>query len=172
MSRVANEGAAAPPRFTITGRKVLIGLVAFFGVIFAVNGALVYFAVSSWPGLSADRPYGQGLEYNAVLLAADAQAARGWRSELSQRTAAGEVHFQVVMQTAAGAPLSGLALRLDLERPLGADDRLSVAVPEAAPGTYRATTARLPAGRWYATLLASGSGGADYRLRYEIQVQP
>jgi len=36
----------------ITGRMVLFGLVAFFGVVFAVNGTLIYFAIDSWSGLS------------------------------------------------------------------------------------------------------------------------
>ncbi len=36
----------------ITGRAVLFGLLAFFGVVFAVNGALIFFALDSWSGLT------------------------------------------------------------------------------------------------------------------------
>jgi len=36
----------------VTGRRVLIWLVAFFGVVIAVNMAFVYFALNTWPGLT------------------------------------------------------------------------------------------------------------------------
>ena len=35
-----------------TGRHVLVALLLFFGVIAAVNGAMVWFALHSWPGRS------------------------------------------------------------------------------------------------------------------------
>lgn len=172
MSQALPGTAVAVPRGQITGRKVLVGLLAFFGVVFAVNGTFVYFAFASWPGLSADRPYGHGLQYNAVLAAADAQAAQGWHSSLTQQTVGGQVRFQVVLRNANGDPVSGAAARLDLERPIGEIAGAALPLAEWAPGAYRADASKLPAGRWYATLTATAPGAADYRLRYEIQVRP
>jgi len=40
-----------PPRWT--GRRVLIALLLFFGVVAAVNAAMIWIALQSWPGLSA-----------------------------------------------------------------------------------------------------------------------
>ena len=45
----------------LTGKTVLIGFLAFFGLIFAVNGAFVYFALDSWPGLRYDSAAEAGL---------------------------------------------------------------------------------------------------------------
>ncbi|MBT3306984.1 MAG: nitrogen fixation protein FixH, partial [Alphaproteobacteria bacterium] len=52
---------------SITGRMVLIWLLAFFGTIFAVNAVLVFFALSSWPGLTTDKAYEEGIAYNRTL---------------------------------------------------------------------------------------------------------
>ena len=64
----------------ITGRSVLFGMLAFFGVVFAVNGALIYFAVESWSGLSTERPFEAGRDHDRTLAQAEVQAALGWRS--------------------------------------------------------------------------------------------
>ena len=42
-------------------------IVACFAVVFAVNGGFVYFALSSWPGLTVDHAYSDGLAYNTVI---------------------------------------------------------------------------------------------------------
>ena len=41
----------------LTGRRVLIYLIAFFAVVFAANAALVTFAIETLPGTKVDRPY-------------------------------------------------------------------------------------------------------------------
>ena len=56
-----------------TGRTVLTALLITFGIVFAVNGVFVYFAVSTWPGLSQSDAYEKGLRYNEVIRAALAQ---------------------------------------------------------------------------------------------------
>ena len=50
-------GAGMPTERRITGRMVLVGLLTFFGVVFAVNGVFVYFALDSWPGLTTEAAY-------------------------------------------------------------------------------------------------------------------
>jgi len=36
-----------------TGRRVLIALLLFFGIVAAVNGAMIWAALESWPGRSS-----------------------------------------------------------------------------------------------------------------------
>ena len=48
----------------ITGRHVLIGFVAAFGVIIAVNIALAYNAVKTFPGLEVKNSYVASQEFN------------------------------------------------------------------------------------------------------------
>jgi nitrogen fixation protein FixH len=66
----------------VNGRDVLAILLSFFGVIFAVNGALIYAAVSTHTGLVANEPYRKGLAYNERILADERQAQLGWSERL------------------------------------------------------------------------------------------
>jgi nitrogen fixation protein FixH len=54
---------------------------AFFGVVFAVNGVMVYVAMSSWTGV-IERAYDRGLGYNRKLAAARAQDELGWQAAI------------------------------------------------------------------------------------------
>ena len=78
MSRRARE---------ITGRTVLLSLVAFFGVVFAVNGVFFWFASDSWTGLSTEDAYRKGIAFNDQLARADAQKRLGWTAETDYASA-------------------------------------------------------------------------------------
>ena len=45
----------------LRGHHVLAGFLAFFGVVLAVNGAMIYSAISTHTGLVAIEPYRKGL---------------------------------------------------------------------------------------------------------------
>ena len=60
----------------LTGRGVLLWLFAFFGVTFAVNGAFIYFAVSTFPGVEVASSYKAGQEFEGEIAAGRAQAER------------------------------------------------------------------------------------------------
>jgi len=112
--------------FVLTGRTVLYGLLGFFGTVIAVNGAFVYFALESWPGLSATDAYRRGLAYNDTLAQANAQARLGWRSTLAAaRTNDGAQRVEIHMGTRDGAPLSGLTVRIAFGRPVGNGERIT-----------------------------------------------
>ena len=56
----------------IRGRHVLIGMIAFFGLIFLANGIFLYYALTTFGGGEKGSPYRSGLRYNETL----AEAAR------------------------------------------------------------------------------------------------
>lgn len=56
--------------------------VAFFTVVFAVNGVFVYKAVSTHTGVVTEDAYEKGLAYNKVIAAVDAQEALGLTSKI------------------------------------------------------------------------------------------
>ena len=58
----------------------------FFGVVFVVNGAMIYSAVSTHSGLVANEPYRKGLHYNERIDADERQAA--WAGATHSRSAA------------------------------------------------------------------------------------
>ena len=70
------EAVQKAPR-RITGWTVFYGMVAFFGVIIAVNLTFVYFALDSWPGLTTQHAYEEGIAYNKTLEQAAAQLIAG-----------------------------------------------------------------------------------------------
>src|ERR1700690_1116795 len=47
----------------LTGRHVLLWLVAFFGIVFAVNGGLVQAAISTFGGVETASSYKAGLQF-------------------------------------------------------------------------------------------------------------
>jgi nitrogen fixation protein FixH len=131
------------------GRWIPWLFVAFFAVVVAVNGAMIWIALGSWTGLATNQAYDRGLQYNRNLAAARRQAALGWRPELHARLTdglAGEVELAVT--DALRQPLAGADVAIRFERPTseGADFTLAMVPSEA--GIYR-TRFELPlAGVW------------------------
>lgn len=162
----ATQSAAKP----ITGRMVLIWMLAFFGVIIAVNLAFVYFALDSWPGLTTQKAYEEGLAYNKTLESAARQDAMGWQSRVSLGpvTPKGTRVLSLTM-TGPGGPLTGLAAKAHLSRPLGEGLSVDGDLAEDRPGLYVALL-RLPAlGRWQVEVTAQAADGRTYRMRHEVQ---
>lgn len=75
----------------ITGRQVLIGTVAAFGVIIAANMTLAVNAVRTFPGLEVKNSYVASQEFEA---ARDAQDALGW--DVSAEIAGGELRLSII----------------------------------------------------------------------------
>ncbi|WP_416896867.1 MAG: FixH family protein [Minwuia sp.] len=70
--------ATRTPR-PVTGRTVLITIVAFFGVIIAVNLTLTVFALRSDNGLVVKNSYVASQNFNRNMAEARAQEELGWR---------------------------------------------------------------------------------------------
>ena len=97
------------PSQRLTGRHVLVVVVLFFGIVFAVNGVLLWKALSTHSGVVAQEPYRKGLAYNTRIAADARQAALGW-SALLDVEAKGLVALTLV--DATGRPVSELDLRV------------------------------------------------------------
>ena len=63
----------------ITGKTVLVWLLAFFGVIFTANAVFIYLALGSFPGVVVESSYEAGQAYNQEIAAAKAQADLNWQ---------------------------------------------------------------------------------------------
>lgn len=155
----------------ITGRHVLIGFLGFFGLIFAVNGALVYFAIDSWPGLDVEGAYERGLNYNDTLDAAERQAKLNWNSRVAIIGRTGEPQtVRVDIADRDGRPVTGLTVAADIRRTThqGADQRVSL--KERGPGIYSATVNLSLAGIWRIAIEAQSKTGAPYLMAHQIMV--
>jgi nitrogen fixation protein FixH len=61
-----------------TGKHMLAIMLAFFGVIIAVNVTMATFARTSWSGLVVQNSYVAGQHFNRLAEEGRAQAALGW----------------------------------------------------------------------------------------------
>lgn len=156
----------------ITGRKVLIGLISFFGLVFAVNGVFTYLAIETWPGLSTQRAYQEGLDYNRTLEAAAAQDALQWRSEVSLAMArpGQPADVSVSIKGPSDAPVGDLDVALRMARPLGEAMATTVNLAERRDGIYWGAVTLPAAGRWYVDVVVTARGAETYRMRHEIWV--
>src|SRR5271169_5052217 len=98
---------------------VLAALVMFFGTVFTANGALVYYALSTFSGEQEASPYEHGLAYDKDIDAARAQDSRGWNVTLSARRIAPDARasIAVVLRDANGEALQGLEVSASVEFP-------------------------------------------------------
>lgn len=130
------------------------------GLVVAVNGALVYFSVSSWTGLAVTKPYERGIRYNAVLAEQRRQDALGWYFEAAFRPS-GEPGRGIVEVSVAGLdglPLDGLSLEGRLVRPVEVLDDQPVEFRAAGAGRYVAAVTAPKAGQWDLKLTARRDG--------------
>lgn len=92
---------AQKPR-EFTGKRMLAVILAFFGVILAVNLTLATLANTSWTGLVVENTYVASQQFNKKAEEGRAQAALGWTGKLT--IAWGEVRYSLT--DAAGKPVA------------------------------------------------------------------
>lgn len=150
--------AAAPK--PLTGRKVLVMLVAFFGIVIGVNATMMKLAISTLPGTEVDNPYTEGLRYERQIMAAHEQAARKWQVDAHiERSAGGGAMVQVQARDAGGRPMTGLKFQGRLERPTDKRADLAVELAEVGIGIYRGNAAAVAPGQWDLVLEGDAKGG-------------
>lgn len=158
----------------ITGRHVLLGLIAFFGIVFAVNGVFLYQALSTHTGVVSNEPYRKGLEYNRTIEADERQTELGWTADLSVPVKAGDVRLALV--DSKGGPVAGLGLTGRVGRPSTDREDQKLAFSESSAGTYVAPLLALGEGTWIvevqATKLKSDGEDIVWRMRKRIWQKP
>jgi nitrogen fixation protein FixH len=118
-------------------------LAASMGVVFAVNIAMVWWALSTFPGELGNDGFDLGNIYDRILAAKAEQDARGWT--VAAEAAAGEV---LVRLADASGPLPDATVSATASRPLGPSLETPLTFHHAADGRYVAN-ATLPAlGQW------------------------
>lgn len=143
----------------LTGRAVLVWLVAFFAVVFAANGVMMKFALETMSGTEVDSAYRASLTFNAEAQAARRQDERAWHvSGHAARNADGGAVVRVEARDKAGVPLTGLTFSAALERPTDkrADRRMALA--ELQTGLYGGKTTDVAPGQWDLVLEADRGG--------------
>ena len=138
----------APVRRGLNGRIVLLSLLAFFGVIFFVNGFMIYMAISTLGGVETQSSYKAGQAFAADVEAAREQSERHWQvEEAVRRIDTDFVAILVTAHDASTAPLAGYRVNASFHHPADARADREVALVEQTPGRYESEI-KLGRGEW------------------------
>lgn len=157
-----------PSGFVLKGWHVLLMMLAFFGVIFAVNGVFLYYAITSHPGEQVEKSYLQGLNYNQTLEARAAQAELGWRAAAGFSDDAGSA-ITIQLEDRNGRPLSGLNVTgVLLRSPASADHDVQLDFVAMTNGEYTASGLDLCQGQWHLVALATSTNGEEFEISKDL----
>ncbi len=132
----------------VTGRTVLVWLVAFFGIVAAVNVVMIRAAVSTFGGLETESSYQAGLAFAREAADARAQNALHWQVD-ARLTPVHDGASDIVIDArdADGRPLAGLAATARLVHPADQRDDHLMTLRQTSPGEFRGITPAA-AGQW------------------------
>ena len=132
----------------VTGRTVLVWLVAFFAIVAGVNAAMIRAAVSTFGGLETESSYQAGLDFARETADARAQDALHWQVDAKLSPVRdGATDIVIDARDAEGRPLHGLAATARLVHPADQRDDRVMSLQEARPGEFRGVTLAA-AGQW------------------------
>lgn len=165
---------ASSGEFRVTGRFVLFSLIAFFAVIFAVNGAMLSFALSTNSGGITTDPYRKGLKYNERIAADERQSELGWKSDIALDGK--NKRLTVKLTDREGKPLQGLTASATVGLAVTDRDDVVANLVETSPGQYEAPFNVADAGNFVADLevkdTKEGTQGVVYRARRRLWLAP
>jgi nitrogen fixation protein FixH len=113
-----------------TGKHMLAIMLAFFGVIIAVNLTMATFARTSWSGLVVQNSYVAGQHFNRLAAEGREQAALGWTPSFS--VSDGVLRFSLA--DAKGEPVRLESGNAELRRPVGDAQDAQVALQAQGDG--------------------------------------
>ncbi|MEP9390182.1 FixH family protein [Mesorhizobium sp. KR9-304] len=152
------------PQGAFTGRHMLLTMLAFFGVIVAVNVTMAWFARSSWTGLVVENSYVASQQFNAKMAETRAQTALGWTGRFELQN--GTVHYAI--SDARGDEVMLEAVAVTFRRPV--DDREDHTIALARDSHGYATTSAVADGAWIVQIDADAGLPSHYRETRRIQV--
>jgi nitrogen fixation protein FixH len=133
----------------LTGRKVFVLLLAFFGIVIGANLVMMKFAIQTLPGTEVDSAYRASLAYEREIAAARDQNSRNWKVDARvQRSTDGGATLQVEATDGSDRPMSGVNFQGRFERPIDKRADRPVAIVEVGRGIYRGTADGVASGQW------------------------
>jgi nitrogen fixation protein FixH len=161
------SGSERPQR-QVTGRMVLICLVAFFGVVFGVNAVLVRAALTTFGGVETASSYQAGLAFARDEQDARTQDALHWH--VTARVSAGPEQSTLVeidARDAMNRPLVGFEAAARLVHPADARAYRLITLMERKPGAFVGTTDHV-VGQWDLVLELSRDGKRVFRSKNRL----
>jgi len=151
----------------LTGRKVFILLVGFFGFVMVVNVFMVHAAITTFGGVDTPSSYQAGLAFKSEERDAAEQAARAWRVEAKISSTADGSSVSISVADDAGRPVTGADIVTRLSHPIDERRDITVPVAELGAGNYFGRVRAEP-GQW--TLFIDIFDGDDRVFRSRNRV--
>ena len=153
----------------LTGFKVLLMLLAFFGVVIGVNVIMMRLAIETLPGTEVDSAYSASLGYEKEIAAARDQEERRWQVDAHvERAVDGAAVLRVEARDKDGKPVTGLKFQGRFERPADKRADLSVALPETGIGIYRGRGEAIAPGQWDLVLEGDSAAGRMFLSKNRV----
>lgn len=166
---MSNDTKPEIKRFT--GKKLLMTLLAFFGVVFAVNGFFIYMALSTFTG-EKEHAYLEGLHFNETLNARAKQSALGWDMTLGfTRGPAGDALFTAELVDANKKPVIGAKMSGTIGRATQSKDDKVLEFNETSPGVYEAHVETLERGKWLFAATAIVVGKPEFEAETALSIR-
>lgn len=143
----------------LTGRHVLLMVIAFFGVMIIANVIFIRAAITTYPGVTEEKSYAQGVNYNETLAMRAAQAELGWTAEVVEVVRDGETGRIVIRMAKDRTALTNLTVVGVLKRPASDDLDQPLAFNALGEGLYKAQVPAFAPGAWDMALRAENSLG-------------
>lgn len=124
-------------------------------VVIVVNGGLIYWALSTFPGQAGNDGFDLSNHYDQVIAAAQQQARLGWSVKVAVDPAK---HAELLLTDHAGTPLTGAQLNVSAERPLGPTETTMLPFREVGQGRYVAVASLPEIGQWDLLLTVTAAG--------------
>lgn len=154
----------------LTGRSVLLMVVAFFGVMLGVNFYMATVAVKTFSGIDADNPYDSGLAYNKEIAAAKAQGLLGWKVDLTRTADGPATEITATVKDKDGQPITGLDVSMHFYYPATRKLDREVVAAAVANGVYSGS-AQLTHGQWEVEIDLKRNGKREFRSRNQLTVE-
>lgn len=144
----------------LTGKRVLAYMILFFGVVFAVNGYMIFQALKHHPGVVTKHNYERGLAYDETLAQAEFQKKLGWTTSFS--VSKDQTEMVYVVRDADGTVLKGKEVSVKMVRPVRDGYDFDVKLEEAADGRYHSPFKAPLRGAWDAHITVRWDDGVYY----------
>jgi nitrogen fixation protein FixH len=145
-----------------TGWHMLMIMTAFFGVVFVVNGVLVFSAMHSWTGLVVENSYVASQTFDA-----DTERLAFARKDLRHQLHYQDGQLKLDLKTVDGAPANATDVRVEIGRPADNSQDQSLALIGDGSGGYFAT-AKLANGVWTGNIKGRLNGSSDIVLPFRL----
>lgn len=148
-----------------TGLHMLAIMIAFFGVIIAVNVTMAVVARTSWTGLVVQNSYVASQQFNQKVAETRAQASLGWSGKLTIED--GRARYRIEDSNQHGVRLLGV--NMTFMRPVDDREDRTVQLVRDGDGSYAASDT-IADGAWLVRVEADAGMAKPYRETLRILV--